>query len=1147
MSFAIEVPGEAVPLNLPDLCKALEAGNANDHHQRQSASKQLEQWQSHPHYFSSLQTVFLDRSLPYNVRFLAVILLKNGIDKFWRASARVKDSLRPDEKARIRARLLAGTIGEPDRALALHNALATAKVVRIDYPHDWPGALPELLVLLRRAKEDAEAHGGGPSGAADLDGVLLVLLRVIKELGTARLPRSQTALQRMAEELAYVLGDVYTTNVNRWLEALRTLPVGDGNNNNSKSDEAAAAAAAAVHAALAHSLTSLKVLRSLLLAGFAYPHRAKVVQEMWTLSQTHFQEFLGYTVPQQDSSGGGGGGDAAHLLAPAAFRDAIGKHLLTFTKLHLGMCELHPSSFSALPNAVGLVHAYWGLVARFADIYSQSDGLRQITPSGGGNGSEGAGSKSGKLEGPLLERLALKGLLLVKSCLQIVTQPLQTFKYRDAETQREQKEGVQLLKTDLFVSAFLLQMVDTIVTKLFVFRESDLAAWDEDPEEWWDAQENDAAAAWEWQVRPCAERVFLSLLIHYKELLAPPLLVYFQRAMQGDGGGSGGSGGDRGGGAVVGGPAGNHLDLLTREAVYTAMGNAAVAIQTTFDFNAFLTTTLVHDVQLQGTPLAKVLRRRVALLLGAWSFVELPEASLQLEYSLYAHLLNKADPTNDLVVRLTAAHQLKSAVDELHFRARLFAPYAPGVFAALLDLLQEVEHEDTKRALLETLRGCADNMGPIATQFGDAIVAALPAIWAAADADTAYLIKQSILALVSTLITVLGTASQQYHALFFPLIAEAMDPRNAAHQFLLEDAVELWSVLLHQTERPVPEGLLALLPAAVRVLDYDSHVVQLCLHILDGYIALAPEAVLSDQYRRSVLTGLAAVLEDKRWDHVKDAASCLQHLLLTAQLMAKSAGVAQVVRDMFEVGLLPRIFEQLHGAWTAHQATGPAAKAAVAAGASGGRGDKAGGGAASSKSSSPPISSTVEVVYLLILSRIALADPAVFVDLLTAVGDPAAVWPWLAEEWFARFDSMGNPADAKVACLALTRLCECPPPMQPLVLGMLQDYFAMWTAVVVDAQDGSAAHPDCFVWPSGAPPPDQYQTPLGAATGALSAQDPLHSETTYPFIAARLQDLIARAGGEAQFEAEWAVNVDSDVLAAFRLLTQPRPPENEAQ
>lgn len=56
MSFAIEVPGEAAPLNLLELARTLEyAALSTDHAQRQSAGQQLQSWESRPDYYVSLQ------------------------------------------------------------------------------------------------------------------------------------------------------------------------------------------------------------------------------------------------------------------------------------------------------------------------------------------------------------------------------------------------------------------------------------------------------------------------------------------------------------------------------------------------------------------------------------------------------------------------------------------------------------------------------------------------------------------------------------------------------------------------------------------------------------------------------------------------------------------------------------------------------------------------------------------------------------------------------------------------------------------------------------------------------------------------------------------------------------------------------------
>ena len=82
-----------------------------------------------------LQTVFLDKSLPLEVRYLAIIQLKNGIDKYWRKTA--TNAVTKEDKAAIRTRLLESAINEADSRLALQNALVVAKIVRFEFPHDW--------------------------------------------------------------------------------------------------------------------------------------------------------------------------------------------------------------------------------------------------------------------------------------------------------------------------------------------------------------------------------------------------------------------------------------------------------------------------------------------------------------------------------------------------------------------------------------------------------------------------------------------------------------------------------------------------------------------------------------------------------------------------------------------------------------------------------------------------------------------------------------------------------------------------------------------------------------------------------------------------------------------------------------------------
>lgn len=87
MSFAIEVPGEANPLSESTLLHVLKSAASPNPQQIQTGTKQLQEWERAPGYYRHLQSVFIDRSLPVEIRYLAIIQVKNGIDKYWRKTA----------------------------------------------------------------------------------------------------------------------------------------------------------------------------------------------------------------------------------------------------------------------------------------------------------------------------------------------------------------------------------------------------------------------------------------------------------------------------------------------------------------------------------------------------------------------------------------------------------------------------------------------------------------------------------------------------------------------------------------------------------------------------------------------------------------------------------------------------------------------------------------------------------------------------------------------------------------------------------------------------------------------------------------------------------------------------------------------------
>ena len=135
MNFSIEVPGEATPLSLQTLYHTLAAASSTSPHQIKSGTQQLQNWEKQQGYYSSLQTIFIDTSLPLEVRYLCIIQLKNGVDKYWRKTA--TNAIKREEKDHIRTRSIDTGIKEPNGRLALQNALMIAKIIRYEYPGDW--------------------------------------------------------------------------------------------------------------------------------------------------------------------------------------------------------------------------------------------------------------------------------------------------------------------------------------------------------------------------------------------------------------------------------------------------------------------------------------------------------------------------------------------------------------------------------------------------------------------------------------------------------------------------------------------------------------------------------------------------------------------------------------------------------------------------------------------------------------------------------------------------------------------------------------------------------------------------------------------------------------------------------------------------
>ncbi len=153
----------------------------------------------------------------------------------------------------------------------------------------------------------------------------------------------------------------------------------------------------------------------------------------------------------------------------------------------------------------------------------------------------------------------------------------------------------------------------------------------------------------------------------------------------------------------------NFDSLLQKEAVYTAVGICAPFLDPLLNFKTLLTDHLVPEVQIPN-PEFKILRRRIAILVGQWSVIEDSKGCRPLYFQLFQFLLNPQDPINDQVVRVTAGTQLYHAVNAWETKPEEFLPYVDDTMNRIIRLIEEVDLPETRVRLLNTVNALVARM-----------------------------------------------------------------------------------------------------------------------------------------------------------------------------------------------------------------------------------------------------------------------------------------------------------------------------------------------------------------------------------------------------------------------------------------------------
>ncbi|XP_050802850.1 importin-11 isoform X1 [Gopherus flavomarginatus] len=264
------------------------------------AEEQLKQWEIQPGFYSVLLNIFTNHTLDVNVRWLAVLYFKNGIDRYWRRVA--PHALSEEEKSTLRAGLITN-FNEPVNQIATQISVLIAKVARLDCPRQWPELIPTLLESVK-VQDDLCQHRA-----------LLTFYHVTKTLASKRLAADRKLFYDLASGIYSFACSLWNHHTDTFLQQIFT------------GDEAAATSS------LERTLLSLKVLRKLTVHGFVEPHRNVEVMGFLHAVFERLKQFL-----ECSRSTG----------TENVCRDRLEKTIILFTKVLLDFLDQHPFSFTPL-------------------------------------------------------------------------------------------------------------------------------------------------------------------------------------------------------------------------------------------------------------------------------------------------------------------------------------------------------------------------------------------------------------------------------------------------------------------------------------------------------------------------------------------------------------------------------------------------------------------------------------------------------------------------------------------------------------------------------------------------------------------------------------------------------------------------------
>ncbi|KAJ1939206.1 hypothetical protein FBU59_004203, partial [Linderina macrospora] len=324
------------------------------------------------------------------------------------------------------------------------------------------------------------------------------------------------------------------------------------------------------------------------------------------------------------------------------------KIILLYGKMYLGFQKGHAVSFITMAEAKDILRWYWSqieseapkLAININDLHAESD--------------------------VVLEKVLIQGLILHKEVVK-------NFFYDYEENEPENSDARrcrQAIDGDILAPEIVQQMAQTLMVSYLPLKSRDLVEWQDDPEAWTNDEQSDH---WEFDVRRCAEHLFIDLVSQNKSLLIEPL-VQALRAIETENI--------------------NMANLVRCEGLYAALGLCTKDLYNSFDFSDWLERRRSLD-----SPMGMI-KWRVAWLIGRWIDVKFPEERRSVAYAVLLELTGRSEP---LVVRMAATSSLALCIDDWDFDPVGFAPFLDRTIVQIVEVLSDVSQPESRMRIVNLL------------------------------------------------------------------------------------------------------------------------------------------------------------------------------------------------------------------------------------------------------------------------------------------------------------------------------------------------------------------------------------------------------------------------------------------------------------